>query len=263
MNAHHHWALAALSVAVIGPTSLSHAAPVSGQGTWETTLQGRDLDGNLATAEAYYDTVLDITWLADANHAMTTSFDADGLMDWTTANNWAAGLNPYSSDITGWRLPDTNPVDGVAFDYSSSSDGSTDHGYNISAPDSVYPGSTGSEMAYMYYNNLGNLGFRDITGMVRGCPGSPTFCLTNTGPFSNVQPLIYWSAKGYAPDTSNAWLFFFADGFQTDGFKSSAYYAWAVHSGDVGASTVPVPAAMWLFGSGLLGLFGFVRRKAT
>ena len=28
-------------------------------------------------------------------------------------------------------------------------------------------------------------------------------------------------------------------------------------------STVPVPAAVWLFGSGLLGLIGFARRKAA
>ena len=35
--------------------------------------------------------------------------------------------------------------------------------------------------------------------------------------------------------------------------------AWAVQSGDVGA--VPVPAAVWLFGSGLLGLVGVARRK--
>ena len=35
---------------------------------------------------------------------------------------------------------------------------------------------------------------------------------------------------------------------------------WAVASGNV--SAVPVPAAMWLFGSGLLGLVGFSRRKS-
>ena len=28
-------------------------------------------------------------------------------------------------------------------------------------------------------------------------------------------------------------------------------------------SAVPVPAAVWLFGSGLLGLIGVVRRKAA
>ena len=63
----------------------ANAVPVSGQGTWETTLQGRDLDGNNLTAEAYYDTALDITWLANA--------DINGEMDWFAANTWAGGLN--------------------------------------------------------------------------------------------------------------------------------------------------------------------------
>lgn len=62
----------------------ANAVPVSGQGTWETTLQGRDLDGNNLTAEAYYDTALDITWLANA--------DINGEMDWFAANTRAGGL---------------------------------------------------------------------------------------------------------------------------------------------------------------------------
>jgi len=62
----------------------ANAVPVSGQGTWETTLQGRDLDGNNLTAEAYYDTALDITWLANA--------DINGEMDWFAANTWAGVL---------------------------------------------------------------------------------------------------------------------------------------------------------------------------
>jgi hypothetical protein len=36
---------------------------------------------------------------------------------------------------------------------------------------------------------------------------------------------------------------------------------WAVHDGDIGA--VPIPAALWLFGSGLLGLVGMAKRKAA
>jgi hypothetical protein len=46
--------LAAASVAMASPAA--HAVGVSGQGPWETTLLARDLDGNAATAEAYYDT---------------------------------------------------------------------------------------------------------------------------------------------------------------------------------------------------------------
>lgn len=42
---------------------------------------------------AYYDTEADLTWLADANYAMTSGYDADGLMNWANANAWAAGLD--------------------------------------------------------------------------------------------------------------------------------------------------------------------------
>lgn len=66
--------LGAISASLFAMTSIgtAQAVSVSGQGTWESTLQGRDLDGNLATFEAYYDTVLGITWLADANYAKTS-----------------------------------------------------------------------------------------------------------------------------------------------------------------------------------------------
>jgi hypothetical protein len=41
-----------------------------------------------------------------------------------------------------------------------------------------------------------------------------------------------------------------------------AFYA--VHDGDVGVAAVPLPAAaVWLFGSGLLGLIGIAGKKAA
>ncbi|PIQ12851.1 MAG: hypothetical protein COW07_02885 [Hydrogenophilales bacterium CG12_big_fil_rev_8_21_14_0_65_61_21] len=50
-----------------------------------------------------YDTDIDITWLADANYAMTSGYDADGLMNWAAANAWAAGL--VYGGYENWRLP--------------------------------------------------------------------------------------------------------------------------------------------------------------
>ena len=47
-------------------------------------------------------------------------------------------------------------------------------------------------------------------------------------------------------------------------FKSNTFNAWAVQSGDATVGwvpQVPVPAAAWLFGSGLLGLIGVAGRK--
>ena len=38
-----------------------------------------------------------MTWLADANYAKTSGYDADGLMDWQSAMDWAANLSYYDS----------------------------------------------------------------------------------------------------------------------------------------------------------------------
>lgn len=95
--------IAALSLcAAVAVPSIASAVAISGQGAWETTLQGRDLDGDLSTFEAYYDTVLDITWLADANYAQTSGYDNDGVMSWYSAMSWTTQLeyNGYSD----WRL---------------------------------------------------------------------------------------------------------------------------------------------------------------
>ena len=256
MNTKQRKLIAALSLCAAAVPNLASAVAISGQGTWESTLQGRDLDGNLSTYEAYYDTALNITWLANANYAGMA-------MTWSTANAWAAGLNPYGSGITGWRLPTTNPIDGTtADDANFSYIGTEDRGYNVSAPGTAYAGSTASEMAHLFYNTLGDKGYCHPATSVYSCDGPQSGSgLTNTGPFSNVQSGHYWSATEYARSPSYAWDFFFDLGLQSSYIKSYNSYAWAVHAGDVGASNVPVPAAAWLFGSGLLGLVGMSRKR--
>lgn len=196
---------------------------------------------------AYYDTEADLTWLADANYAQTSGYDDDGRMTWVDANAWAAQLD--INGVTGWRLPNTIDV---------GNDGATqtnlyqaeDYGYNL---------LNHSEMSNMYYNVLGNLAQYDTSGVETGCTG-PDLCLTNTGPFSNLQSWIYWSSLEYVVDTNYAWSFQTNIGVQNAVQKTNdVVLAWAVQSGDV--SAVPVPAAAWLFGSGLLGLIGVARRK--
>jgi MYXO-CTERM domain-containing protein len=230
---------AALLAAGIG--SSAHAA-----------LEGRDLDGNVATFEAYYDTVLDITWLADANYAMTSGYDADGLMTWADANAWAAqlsftdGLNVYDE----WRLPTVEPVNGSAFDNSSSTDGSTDSSFNITSPN--------VEMAHLFYVTLGNPGYYTQAGAQTGCGGFfPPSCLFNVGPFTNLQANQhnYWSAtEAMPPHTDSAWNFSMYTGLQSAGSKSFSFYALAVSPGDVVAVPETDTWAMLLAGLGLVGL---------
>ena len=77
--------------------------------------------------------------------------------------------------------------------------------------------------------------------------------------FSNIQDDAYWSATEYALAESNAWIFGMNGMQHPFNDKDVLRFAWAVHSGDV--SAIPVPAAVWLFGSGLIGLVGLARRK--
>lgn len=69
-------------------SSLIAASLVSGAA--HAVLQGRDLDGNAATFEAYYDTDLDITWLD-----MDNGYSADwaGANDWVTNLSFTDGIN--------------------------------------------------------------------------------------------------------------------------------------------------------------------------
>ncbi len=117
----------------------------------------------------------DLTWLADANYAQTSGYDADGLMTWQAANNWAAQLTV--GGINGWRLANTIDTGTSGCNYSTT--GSTDCGFNVDT-------STG-ELANLFYNILGNLGYYDTNG---NAP-QPGWGLTNITPFANVQPSYY------------------------------------------------------------------------
>lgn len=81
------------------------------------------------------------------------------------------------------------------------------------------------------------------------------------GPFSNVQTARYWSSTESSSNTDRAWRLGFGTGGQGADLKVRNRSAWAVRSGDIGVSAVPVPAAAWLFGSGMIGLLGVARRR--
>ena len=52
----------------------------------------------LRSAGMVYDDDLDITWLGDANYAMTSGYDADGHMGWQEAKPIVKFFNPVGGD---------------------------------------------------------------------------------------------------------------------------------------------------------------------
>ena len=178
-----------------------------------------------------YDDVLDITWLQDANYAQTSGYDSDGRMTWDESKIWTNNL--VYEGFENWRLPSVGD--------------SPNTGYN----------QTSSELGHMFYLNLSvlagnsilsNLSFNDsLSGKAQS--------------FQNVQEYPYWYLEEYAPITDRAWAFVTSDGIQNyDGKNNVSRYAWAVHDGDIGASPVPLPAGIYLFLSGLVGL-GLMRGR--
>lgn len=239
----------------------AQAAPIVGQGTWESTLKARDINGNAvalgdASTAYFYDTALNITWLADMNYAKTSGHDADGRMNWSSSVAWADALS--LGGYSDWRLPTMVDTGSAGCNYANSG---TDCGYNVQTKDgsTVY-----SEMAHLFHITLGNLSAYDTAGNFRGGSSGTDWGLTNTALFQNMQSLVYWSGLEYAPVQDVAWRFNTDAGYQNTAWKGNALYAVAVRPGDVlrdAGNQVPEPHGLVLALTALAGLGVALRRR--
>lgn len=221
-----------LAVAALLPWSVAQSAALAGWGTWETTLLPRDLNGD-GTVDAFYDTVLDLTWLANANAGAGSVYDSagyssatDGSMSWANANAWAASLEVFG--MTGWRLPKTLDTGTPGCNWSNA--GGTDCGYNVQTVSAdgliVY-----SEMAHMHYVTLGNKGACAVGDV--SCPHPPQWMQINTGNFEDLESWVYWSSSTVPNPSAAAWSFDFRTGVQDGHTQPLEFKAWAVRAGDV------------------------------
>jgi hypothetical protein len=115
-----HGILSQATLALATFAGPAQAQGFPGQGTWATTLQARDINGDGVT-DAFYDTVLKISWLADRN-VLGTRITA------ASANIWARDLNVHGT--TGWRLPRMKDLGHTGCDDLSYA-GRTDCSYNV------------------------------------------------------------------------------------------------------------------------------------
>jgi len=193
---------------------------------------------------AVYNDTMNITWLADANLAASNSFGLDYIADysenegevtWAEANNFIAAMNADSYlGFSNWRLPTAD----------------------ISC---IETSCSGNEIGHLYYNEL-NISLVEMGGDSSYDTSDPNYAL-----FSNVQR--QYQLSNLSDDGLNNLLFnFFGDNGGEAFFgciDCETSFAWAVADGDVfGATVVPVPAAVWLFGSGIVGLAGIARRRS-
>jgi hypothetical protein len=194
--------------------------------------------GLVSTANATLWGVLPATsggtdWLAYYDNQLDITWMADAnattTTTWDGQRAWADGLD--IGGITGWRLPsaDVNG-DNVVID--------CDGGGIMGCAD--------NELGYLFWEE----------GITFDTPS----------PFTNLQATEYWTDTELSSDTTQGWRFFFDqtanEGRTTTSPKTFNNAGWAVHDGNPGGAVVPVPAAVWLFGSAL-GLLGWIRRKAA
>lgn len=209
-----------------------------------------------------YDDVLNVTWLQDANYAKTSGQDTDGKMNWTAANAWAADLSYYDSvrnvTYTDWRLPTMQDTGTRNCNFNNVG---TDCGWNVQT---VSGSTVYSEMAYMYYTNLGLKAYYSPVLDPNGIDfveqanygifgNGTTGGQNNVGLINNLQSSAYWSGLPAAFPAGEAWYFQTEDGAQNMRSNTVEYYAWAVRVGDVAAVPEAQTYALMLAGLGLIG----------
>ncbi|MFK5984804.1 MAG: hypothetical protein QM479_05205 [Pseudomonadota bacterium] len=206
--------------------------------------------------QALYDTELNITWLANANLAATESFGVSGItssgtitgiMNLETANNWVTAMNNNGYlNITNWRLPTTAVSDNNC---------TTTQGVPIT--NNTGSNCSQSEMGHLFYNEFNGMAGQHIRD------NTDTNISLFSFPLELGDAVGYWS--GTQPTSTQAFVFGFNVGGQgIEGAENNFYKAFAVADGDVASlSSVPVPASVWLFSSGLIGIIGLARGEAN
>lgn len=176
------------------------------------------------------------------SHATTTvSFSLYLIRSWdgndtTVVNSDPLGPDQWKFGVSGSTLFDVTFSNGnpAGQSYAPSPGAlSCNAGYNAVYPAGSYNPMTGADECY-------SLGYTFTDAIVT----------------DEHMDSVYNLSFMFAHNASDLVLNFSATGLQ-----GLADESWGLDNVQVEVSAVPVPAAVWLFGSGLLGLIGFTRKK--
>ena len=173
---------------------------------------------------------------------------------------WAVSLNIVGGQLlgatgvnVGGTLYDVSFVDGTCIDVFSGCDATSDFTFNSQ---SQAVAASQALLDQVFIDGVdGN--FNSNPSLTEGITGAWAYIYTNYEVGGSILRGVY----AYFDDNL---IYDFTNIYQTTPDHDTSTYAvhaWAVWSKS--PSTIPVPAAVWLFGSGLIGLIGVARHKKT
>ena len=216
-----------------------------------------------------YSSESNVTWTKDANllgsmiasKGFSTVIDAIMLASPTVNSSpnmfdgYTGTYNISSADFDNTNLGITSWFGAVAFvNYLNNISYGGSNNWNLPTFDNDIGGFNTSSNGNLSGNELSELYYQELGGVI----GSNS--IANSAYFTNVG-YFYYSDTEFGQ--GNVWGFSTGDGSQNyNGKGYVSFYAWAVTEGTIPAvSSVPAPAAAWLFATGLPIITTVTRRK--
>ena len=179
------WLSSNPAIALVSATGLVTGTTAGGPLTITATSEGVSGTSSITIVALVYDAVNNISWLANTDLPATNPFglptcpvsgaqscvNPSGSMNYQSALAWVAAMNAATYlGHTNWQLPTNPTLDGGC---GRTGPNGNNFGFNCAA----------SAMGYLYYTILG-----------LKAPNTAVAIPSNTvGPFSNIQPYLYWS----------------------------------------------------------------------